>query len=71
MANKHGNFREIKIFFTLIIGLAAVIFCGYFLYLFHTIEFLPFFINLTLRALLLFAVIASITIMVIHIKSLE
>ena len=71
MAKNQHRFREVKMFFTLLIGLTAIGICGYLLYLFHTIDFLPFLLNLVLRSVLAFTGIAAAIIMIIHMKHLN
>jgi len=62
-----GN-REMKIVVVIAVGLLVIAICGYFLWLFHTIDFLPFWLNIIVRVLLVIFGLSTLTITVVQVK---
>ncbi len=71
MVKKKSSFRFVKMTFTGIAGFSSLAICGYLLYFFHTVPFLPLFLSLTLRALCLILAISTLVIMLIQIENLK
>lgn len=63
--------RTIKSLIALVALLAALLVCGYLLYYFHTINYLPFWINMAMRLLCVVAIGSAIALFVAYMKVLD
>ena len=58
-----------KVVLVLAVGLLVISISGYFLWLFHTIDFLPFWLNIIVRVLLVIFGLSTLTITAIQMKA--
>ena len=66
-----ARLRAVKLTLALLVGLTAVAACGYFFYLFFTISFLPFAVNITVRILLVLMGVAAAAITAMQVKNIN
>ena len=70
MAYGRDRFRDIKIICAVIVGLGVIALCGYLLWLFHNIDFLPFWLNMAVRGLLAVMSLSAVAITVIAVRGI-
>lgn len=63
--------RVVKNLIALASFLVVLLVCGYLIYFFHTINYLPYWLNLTIRILCIIAIIAAAVLCGMYMKSLK
>jgi len=70
IASGRRKHKEIKTVAVMALGLAVFVLCGYLLWLFHHIDFLPLWLNIMIRLLLLVMGASSLVVTVIQVKDI-